>query len=71
MQEEELYQLQPFLYHDFSTRLMFEEVERQVLRCSWYVAEENVGFEGTAGQMSLHMDTNFFAPLSWGKASLI
>ena len=33
--EEELYQIQPFMYHDFGTKSLFEEFERRMKKDHW------------------------------------
>jgi hypothetical protein len=65
MSDEELYQLQPFMYWDFGIQLMFEEVEWDMLTQYWITTVENVGFAGREYQMTFRLDTNPFAPLFW------
>jgi hypothetical protein len=63
--EEELFLLQPFNYHDFGMRLMFDEFERSMLVDYWPIREENVGFQGIMGKITFRLDTNPFVPLFW------
>ncbi|KAH7089817.1 hypothetical protein FB567DRAFT_619150 [Paraphoma chrysanthemicola] len=63
--EEELYQLQPFMYWDFGTKAFIEEAEHEVQKVYWIVTEENVGLLGRDFQMTFRLDTNRYAPLYW------
>jgi hypothetical protein len=67
--DEELYQLQPFMYWDYGIRGVFEEAAQELRKRYWIVTEENVGLLGPDFQMTFRLDTNPYAPLFWDEDS--